>query len=109
MCLAQGPQPSDAGYRLEPATSRSPVKHSTTEPLRSLNILCEFNLSINLKSTFPTTKMDEFDGIFRMNVVSAQSKRPLQSQINFEIYVLIYFNNGNHYGITILTHLNLPE
>ena len=52
MCLAQGPQPSDAGYRLEPATSRSRVKHSTTEPLRSLNILCEFNLSINLKSDF---------------------------------------------------------
>ena len=35
MCLAQGSQHS-APVRLEPATSRSRVKHSTTEPLRSL-------------------------------------------------------------------------
>ena len=34
MCLAQGPQRSDA-VRLEPATPRSRVEHSTTEPLRS--------------------------------------------------------------------------
>ena len=34
MCLAQGPQGSDA-LRLEPAALRSRVKHSTTEPLRS--------------------------------------------------------------------------
>ena len=33
MCLAQGPQRSDAG---EVAAPRSRVKHSTTEPLRSL-------------------------------------------------------------------------
>ena len=32
MCLAQGPQRSDAG---EPAALRSRIKHSTTEPLRS--------------------------------------------------------------------------
>ena len=36
MCLAQGPQRSDAQVRLEPATPRSRHKHSTTEPLRSL-------------------------------------------------------------------------
>ena len=35
MCLVQGPQRSDA-VRLEPAASQSQVKHSTTEPLRSL-------------------------------------------------------------------------
>ena len=33
MCLAQGPQRSDAGEALTPAL-RSRVKHSTTEPLR---------------------------------------------------------------------------
>ena len=38
MCLAQGPQRSDA-VRLEPAASRSRVKHSTTEPLRSLTVI----------------------------------------------------------------------
>ena len=35
MCLAQGPQCSDAGEALT-AVPRSRVKHSTTEPLRSL-------------------------------------------------------------------------
>ena len=34
MCLAQGPQRSDAG-EARTRTPRSPVKHSTTEPLRS--------------------------------------------------------------------------
>ena len=38
MCLAKGPQRSDAS-RLEPAAPRSRVKHSTTEPLRSLVIV----------------------------------------------------------------------
>ena len=41
MCLAQGQQRSDAGealeVRLEPTAPRSRVKHSTTEPLRSLD------------------------------------------------------------------------
>ena len=36
MCLAQGPQRSDAGED-EPAAPQSRVKHSTTEPLRSLH------------------------------------------------------------------------
>ena len=36
MCLAQGPQRSDAG-EARTAALRSRVKHSTTEPLRSLN------------------------------------------------------------------------
>ena len=36
MCLAQGPQCSDAGETLT-AAPQSRVKHSTTEPLRSLN------------------------------------------------------------------------
>ena len=35
MCLAQGPQRSDASETQTP-TPRSRVKHSTTEPLRSL-------------------------------------------------------------------------
>ena len=36
MCLAQGPQRSDAGpMRLEPAAPRSQVKYTTTEPLCS--------------------------------------------------------------------------
>ena len=35
MCLAQGPQRSDAG---ETQTSDPSVKHSTTEPLRSLSL-----------------------------------------------------------------------
>ena len=35
MCLAQGPQRSEAG-EVEPVALRSRVKHSTTEPLRSL-------------------------------------------------------------------------
>ena len=35
MCLAQGPQRSDAG-EAHPAALRSRVKHSTIEPLRSL-------------------------------------------------------------------------
>ena len=34
MCLAQGPQGSDA-LRLKPAALQSRVKHSTTEPFRS--------------------------------------------------------------------------
>ena len=37
MCLAQGPQRSDAGG-LKPAAPWSPVKHSTTEPLCFLQI-----------------------------------------------------------------------
>ena len=36
MCLAQGPQRKTA-VMLEPAASRSRVKHSTTEPLCSLH------------------------------------------------------------------------
>ena len=35
MCLAQGPQPSDAG-EAQIRGPRSRVMHSTTEPLRSL-------------------------------------------------------------------------
>ena len=35
MCLAQG-QNSVTPARLEPAAARSEIKHSTTEPLRSL-------------------------------------------------------------------------
>ena len=35
MCLAQGPQRSDAG-EARTATLRSRIKHTTTEPLRSL-------------------------------------------------------------------------
>ena len=37
MCLAQGPQRSDAG-EAQPSASRSQVKHSATEPLRSLTL-----------------------------------------------------------------------
>ena len=36
MCLAQG-QNTVVPVRLEPATPRSQVKHSTTEPLHSLD------------------------------------------------------------------------
>ena len=36
MCLAQGPQHSDGG-EARTAALRSRVKHSTTEPLRSLH------------------------------------------------------------------------
>ena len=43
MCLAQGPQHSDAG-EAEFAAPRSRVKHSTTEPLRSL-----LNIWFNIK------------------------------------------------------------
>ena len=41
MCLAQGPQRNDAGEarRLEPPALQSRIKHSTTEPLRSLSLL----------------------------------------------------------------------
>ena len=39
MCLAQGPQRSDAG--------ESRVKYSTTEPLRSL-VGLRFNITVNL-------------------------------------------------------------
>ena len=42
MCLAQGPQRSDAG-EAQTATSRSQVKRSTTEPLRSLDVFCDVN------------------------------------------------------------------
>ena len=35
MCLAQGPQRSDAGEAQTRSPSVSRVKHSTTEPLRS--------------------------------------------------------------------------
>ena len=41
MCLAQGPQCSDAS-EAQPAAPRSRVKHSTTEPLRSLVIVVIF-------------------------------------------------------------------
>ena len=41
MCLAQGPQSSDAG-EAQPAALRSRVKHSTTEPLRS-QFVCVFD------------------------------------------------------------------
>ena len=50
MCLAQRPQCSNA-VRLKPAAPRSRVKHSTTEPLRSL--FCEklyFNTNTLLNS-----------------------------------------------------------
>ena len=40
MCLAQGPQGSDASEAPTPAAPWSPVKHSTTEPLRSLAAGC---------------------------------------------------------------------
>ena len=46
MCLAQGPQHSDAGE----ARTRGPwsrVKHSTTEPLRSLLLVVTY-LQVNL-------------------------------------------------------------
>ena len=39
MCLAQGPQHSDVGVRLKPAALRSQVKQSTTEQLRSLELM----------------------------------------------------------------------
>ena len=38
MCLAQGHN-AVTPVRLKPAAPRSPVKHSTTEPLRSANSL----------------------------------------------------------------------
>ena len=38
MCLAQGPQRSDAG-EARTRGPRSRVKHSTTEPLRSLRLV----------------------------------------------------------------------
>ena len=38
MCLAQGHN-AVAPVRLEPAAPRSPVKHSTTEPLRSFHLV----------------------------------------------------------------------
>ena len=37
MCLAQGQNFAVMPVRLEPAAPRSQVKHSTTEPLRSLS------------------------------------------------------------------------
>ena len=48
MCLAQGPQCSDAGD-LEPAALRSQVKHSTTEPLRSLQMKVYLNIMHEVK------------------------------------------------------------
>ena len=53
MCLAQGPQHNDAVW-LEPAAPRSRVKHSTTEPLRSLLHICDqrsFALVVKLNNT----------------------------------------------------------
>ena len=56
MCLAQGPQRSDAGL-LESATPRSRVKHSTTESLRShlQESLDDKDSSFNLKNLFPAS------------------------------------------------------
>ena len=39
MCLAQGQHKAATPVRLEPAALQSPVKQSTTEPLRSLVVL----------------------------------------------------------------------
>ena len=49
MCLAQGPQCSDAG-EAQTRVPRSRVKHSTTEPLRSLIRMCSYEKAhIHLK------------------------------------------------------------
>ena len=49
MCVAQGPQSSDPS-KLETAAFRSRVKHSTSEPLHSLNQIARhiplFNLNL---------------------------------------------------------------
>ena len=45
MCLAQGPQRSDAG-EARTRGPRSRVKHSTTETLRSLHTFCDNVLTL---------------------------------------------------------------
>ena len=49
MCLAQGPQRSDAG-EAQTRGPRSGVKRSTTEPLRSLDFVL-FDLILYIPST----------------------------------------------------------
>ena len=48
MCLAQGPQCSDAGEAWTHAP-RSWVKHSTTEPLGSHNIAHLYNSAVEIQ------------------------------------------------------------
>ena len=51
MCLAQGHNAATP-VRLEPAAPRSRVKHSTTEPLRYLSIMCIKYSKSNLLGIF---------------------------------------------------------
>ena len=58
MGLAQGHN-AVTPVRLEPAASRSPVKHSTTEQLRSLFVYFDLSYSITYRSELiPCIKMD---------------------------------------------------
>ena len=49
MCLAQGNN-TETPVRLEPAAPRSGVKHSTTEPLRSVQIFCVLKRMLVLRA-----------------------------------------------------------
>ena len=48
MCLAQGHN-TETPVRLEPTATRSGVKHSTTEPLRSVQIFCVLKRMVILR------------------------------------------------------------
>ena len=51
MCLAQEPNKAVMVVRLEPATPRSQVKHSTTEPLLSLTNRLENNVDLKYQQS----------------------------------------------------------
>ena len=56
MCLAQGPQHSDAGEEL-----RSQVKHSTTEPLPSLLKTMSFFVYMYVNEIFNINKLPKIN------------------------------------------------
>ena len=69
MCLAQGHK-AVTPVRLEPAAPRSHVKHSTTEPLRSISKYCAWKQSV--------TAIIEMSGLTTIN---KESVKPVKKRI----------------------------
>ena len=66
--------------RLEPAASRSRVKHSTTEPLRSLSLALETLIRYYpycQKSTFEQQSMVKHRGNYVLKAVTIKEKKML--------------------------------
>ena len=73
MCLAQGPQHSDAG-EAQPAVPQSRVKHSTTELLRSQRYLVKIMLW-----------MIWLDGVLVILGIKKLSKKWKNAQITWQL------------------------